>query len=162
MTTTYIAAGTPNIVGVAKTRLFIGDRATFPASVNTWTELGTCLSLPIVGPSDAKITVDTIGNSLQLKLKGVTDPGGGALSLAEDFGDAGGIAIKAAQADKTSDYPFLYILPNAVTTTGTGTQIVVMGKVLKFQTDFGSGPNNPVKATVDLEYTTLATYTAAS
>lgn len=162
MTVTYVAAGTPNIVGVAKTKFYIGPPSTIPASVTTWTELGTTLSLPIVGPSDAKITVDTIGNSLQLKLKGVTDAGGGSLSLAEDFGDAGGIAIKAAQADKTNDYPFLYILPNAATTTGTGTQIVVMGKVLKFQTDFGSGPNNPVKATVDLEYTTLATYIAAT
>lgn len=161
MTVTYVAAGTPNIVGVAKTKFYIGSVSTVPASVTTWTEVGTVLSLPIAGPSDSKITVDTIGSSIQLKLKGVTDPGGGALSLSEDFGDAGGLAVKAARDDKTNDYPFRYILPNPATSTGTGTMIDVMGKVLKYQSDFGSGPNNPVKAMITLEYTTLATYTAA-
>ena len=161
MTVSYIAAGTPAVVGVAKTKLYIGPAATLPASVTTWTEIGSVLSLPKVGPTDSTIKVDVIGNSLTLKLKGVTDPGGGALSISSDFSDAGQAAVKLAYADKTNDYPFRYILPNPVTTTGTGTMIDVMGKVMAEPYDFGSGPNNPVKGAVALEYTTLATVTAA-
>jgi len=161
MTVVYVAASTPNVVGVAKTQLYIGPAATFPASVTTWTALGTVLALPAVGPKDAKVTAETIGNSLTLKAKGVTDAGGGNLSLTEDFSDAGQTSLKAAYADKTNDYPFRYILPNPATSTGTGTIIDVMGKVMQFQSDFGSGPNNFIKASAELEYTTLATYTAA-
>lgn len=162
MTTAYVPANAAKVVGVAATKLYIGEAGLPPASVTTWTEIGAVLSLPIVGPKDAEIDVDTIGSSLRLKLKGVTDPGGGSLSLASDFSDAGQTAMEAARADKTNDYPFRYILPNPATSTGTGTMIDVMGKVLGFQSDFGSGPNNPVKSTADLAYTTLATKTAAT
>jgi len=163
MTVTYVPANAAKIVGVAKTKLYIGSPAgSTPASVTTWTELGAVLSLPVVGPKDNVISVSTIGSSLVLKLKGVTDAGGGSLSLSEDFSDAGQAALQAAYADKTNDYPFRYILPNPATSTGTGTMIDVMGKVTGFQSDFGSGPDNPVKASVDLAYTTLATYTTAT
>ena len=162
MSVSYVAAGTPSIVGVAKTKLYIGAAGILPASVTTWTEVGSVLALPKVGPTDSTIKVDTVGQSITLKLKGVTDPGGGALSLSSDFSDAGQTAVKLAYADKTNDYPFRYILPNPATTTGTGTMIDVMGKVMAEPYDFGSGPNNPVKAAVALEYTTLATVTAAT
>lgn len=161
MTATYVPANAAKPVGVAKCTLYIGTAGVIPSSVTTWTELGSILSLPLVGASDAPITSDPI-NGPKIKLKGVTDPGGGSLELGADFSDAGQTAIRAAYSDKTNDYPFRYILANPETSTGTGTMIDVMGKVMSDPFDFGSGPNNQVKVKIDLAYTTLATFTAAT
>ena len=159
--TSYVAANAAKPIGVAKTTLYIGVAGFTPASNATWTELGSILSLPGVGATDALIAQDVI-NGPKIKLKGSTDQGGGALELGADMSDAGQTALKAAYADKTNDYPFRYILPNPATTTGTGTMIDVTAKIMSDPFDFGNGPNNQVKIKADLQVTTAPVVTAAT
>lgn len=165
MALTYVVAGTPALFPVAKTRVFIGTTATSPTA-DSFTEVGAVLDIPNFGPKETDIKIQTVGNDLELTLKGNTTVGGGDLACAMDIADAGQIALVAAQAVKTGNYNLRLIFPNGPTgnpsdpTTSHGTIKDIKVLVLSAQVQAG-GPNNPMKQVFTLGFNSLPTTIAA-
>lgn len=166
MALSYIAASaTPTLVAVAKTRVFIGTTATSPTA-DTFTEVGGVLEIPSFGPSETPIKVQTVGQDLEVTLKGVTTLGGGTLKCVDDIADAGQLALAAAQQVKTGNYNLRIIFPNGPTGNPTdpsvshGTIKDIKVVVLGAQEILG-GPNNPIHREFVLGFNSLPTTTAA-
>lgn len=166
MTLAYTVAASPVLFPVAKTRVFIGTTATSPVA-DAFTEVGAVLDIPSFGPKETDIKIQTVGNDLELTLKGNTTVGGGDLSCATDITDAGQIAMIAAQAVKTGNYNLRIIFPNGPTgnpsdpTTSHGTIKDLKVLILSAQFQLG-GPNNPNKTMFTLGFNSLPTTIAAA
>lgn len=159
---TYISASsTATLVGVAKTRVFLGTTTTTPSN-DTFTEIGGVMSVPNFGPSDTEVRTQLVGQDLEVLTKGVTTLGGGMLECARDFSDTGQTNMITAQADKTgANYNIRVVLPNRATSTGTGTMYDVKAQVLGAQIVTG-GPNGVTKINFNLGFNSRPDITAAT
>jgi hypothetical protein len=151
---------TPVLTPVAKTQFLIGTTTT-TASNDTFTTIGSVMDGGTIGAAFKDIAVETIGDSQVRHLKGTEDPGVMTLKLAQDLTDAGQLALLAALSDQTNDYNIRFILPNKLTSTGTGLIIDVKGKVTAFNTELPN-PNSVVGATVQLGLNSIRTFTSAT
>lgn len=165
MALTYALKAAPVLFPVAKTRVFLGTTATSPTA-DSFTEVGSVLSIPSFGPKETDIKIQTVGDDLELTLKGNTTVGGGDLECAMDITDAGQIALVAAQAVKTGNYNLRIIFPNGPTgnpadpTTSHGTIKDIKVLILSAQVVEGT-PNNPTKQVFTLGFNSLPTTIAA-
>ena len=162
MTATYTFANAASVaVGVAKSKVFLGTQTTTPNN-DGFIEIGGVTSIPDFGPTATAVKVQTIGNPIEVTLKGVETLGGGDLELIKDETDAGQAALLLAQADFTGvPYNLRIIQPNPATASGTGTTYDIKTMVMSEGVSAG-GPNNPWKAKVTLAFNTVPIKTAAS
>lgn len=158
MAVSYVyATAVPATIPVAKTKVFIGTKASSLTS-ETFTEIGGVLTVPTFGPSDTPINIETVGYGLRLTEKGVTVPGGGDLTCAYIEGDAGQEACVTAQADKDGNYNIRMIFPNKPSTNGTGTIVDIKAKIMNAPIQAG-GSNDFYKRAINLMFNSLPVYT---
>lgn len=150
---------TTKLVGVAGAKFYFGGTTT-TATADTYIQIGNVMDGGKVGANFKDVPVETIDNALVRHLKGTEDPGTMTLQVAQDLTDAGQLAVQAALPDQTNDYNIKIVLPNPLTTTGTGDTIYVKGKVMSYDTEFG-GPNNPVRATINFGLNSIRTFVSA-
>lgn len=166
MTLAYTVKAAPVLFPVAKTRVFLGTTASSPVA-DAFTEIGSVLSIPNFGPTETPIKIQTIGDDLELTLKGNTTIGGGNLECAMDITDAGQIALVAAQAVKTGNYNLRIIFPNGPTgnpsdpTTSHGTIKDIKVLIMSAEVQEGTA-NNPTKQVFSLGFNSLPSTIAAA
>lgn len=161
MATYTDAASTATLVGVAKTRVFLGTTTT-TANNDAYVEIGGVLSIPNFGADDTAVKTQLVGQDLEVTTKGVTTLGGGNLECARDVADTGQTNMNTAQADKSgNNYNIRIVLPNKSTSTGTGTMYDVKAQILGSQIVTG-GPNGVVKVNYNLGFNSRPAITAAT
>jgi len=155
------ASSTATLVGVAKTKVYLGTSTT-TADNDAFVEIGGVMEIPEFGASDTEIKTQLVGQDLEQTDKGVTTLGGGNLVCARDYSDTGQTNMSAAQADKSGvNYNLRIVFPNKITSTGTGTMYDLKVKVLGDRIVTG-GPNNITKVNYALGFNSRPTKTPAT
>lgn len=155
------AAATATLIGVAKTKVYLGTTTT-TASNDAFVEVGGVMEIPQFGPSNTEVRTQLVGQDLEQLNKGVTTLGGGVLKCALDQSDTGQGNMITAEADKTgANYNLRVIMPNKSTSTGTGTMYDLKVQVLGAQIETG-GPNNVAKINFNLGFNSRPVKTAAT
>ncbi len=120
-----------NVQTGAGTRVYIGtklsanltddpvsDLAAMKAPGITYTEIGELITIGDYGDSVGDANYTALARARVTHLKGVADGGTTDLTIAFDKGDAGQLALVAAQADRSAFhhlYPFKVVYPDGAT-----------------------------------------------
>ncbi len=161
MATYTNASSTATLVGVAKTKVYLGTTTSTPDN-DTFTEIGGVMSIPSFGPSDTEVRTQLVGQDLEQLNKGVTTLGGGMLECAKDETDTGQGNMITAQLDKSgANYNIRIVQPNKSTSTGTGTMYDIKAQILGSQVVMG-GPNEVSKIQFNMGFNSRPTKTPAT
>lgn len=102
----------------------------------TWTEIGNVESIGSFGDSAEVVKFENLASGRYDKLKGTSDAGKLDLSCAHDPSDAGQAQLATA-ATSTLMRAFKVVLPDQLTTGGTGSTYYMRGLVMNAQTKVG-------------------------
>lgn len=128
-------------------KIYIGPQT--PASTDTvaefsalspYVEIGLVESLGEFGDQSSTVNFAALNDGRQRKAKGIRDAGDIALTCAHDTTDAGQNALVAAEATPLK-YAFKVVLPDQLTTGGTGTTLYFRGLVMSKRLNVGSSDN---------------------
>lgn len=148
------------------TQVFIApSQATTPADATayaalTWTEITFVESIGGYGDKSPIITSAVLGDGRMRKAKGARDAGDIQLVVYPTPGDAGQLALIAAEATYNL-YPLKLVLPNKLTSGGTNEINYMMALVHSKDRNIG-GNDNIVKDTFGAAINSAITVVAAS
>jgi hypothetical protein len=126
----------------------------------TWTEVTLLESVGEYGDSSSIITAAVIGDGRMRKAKGARDAGEMSLVLFPKGGDAGQLALIAAEATYNT-YPIKVVLPNRLTGVGTDEINYFVGLVTSKRRNVG-GNDNIVRDTFNVAVNSAVTVTDAT
>ena len=143
------AAGTRAYIGTKLTTALTGDRTTDLAALTaagiTYTEIGEMISISAYGDEAGDATYTSMASGRTLHLKGIADAGSADMTFAFDVGDAGQVALVAAQQDRSAMhqwYPIKIVYPDGETD-------YIAGVIRSNRKEPGDG-NGPVQRTVSM------------
>lgn len=135
----------------AGSRIFIGpvttaDDVTAYAAL-AWTEIGEVEDLGEFGDQSNSVTFTALANARVRKMKGTKDAGDLTLTVGFDAGDAGQLALIAAEADSSPDDYGIKVQLND--SAATLTVAYFRGKVMSYRLQPGNA-DNVVRASVSI------------
>lgn len=135
----------------AGSRIFIGpvttaDDVTAYAAL-PWDEIGEVEDLGEFGDQSNSVTFTALANARVRKMKGTKDAGDLTLTVGFDAGDAGQLALIAAEADSSPDDYGIKVQLNDSATTPTVAYF--RGKVMSYRLQPGNA-DNVVRASVSI------------
>lgn len=135
----------------AGSRIFIGpvttaDDVTAYAAL-AWTEIGEVEDLGEFGDQSNSVTFTALANARVRKMKGTKDAGDLTLTVGFDAGDAGQLALIAAEADSSPDDYGIKVQLND--SAATPTVAYFRGKVMSYRLQPGNA-DNVVRASVSV------------
>jgi hypothetical protein len=128
-------------------KIFIGpqvapsvDTASEFAALTGWVEVGLVESLGEFGDQSSAVNFAALNDGRQRKAKGIRDAGDLTLTCGRDSTDPGQQALVAAEATPLK-YAFRVVLPDQITTNGSGTTAYFRGLVMSKRLNVGSSDN---------------------
>lgn len=158
MSKTFATAGSQIYIGGAKA--FAGtDLIASDFSGESWTKITGTTDLGSFGDTAQLVTSDQVESSRTRKLKGTRNAGSMQLNADLDYGDAGQLAVVAAEKTKDS-YAFRVVF-NDAPTGGTPSERLFVAYVMNVTEQLG-GPNSVMQQQSTLEIDSNIVRVAAS
>ncbi|HVJ44716.1 MAG TPA: hypothetical protein VM639_24680 [Dongiaceae bacterium] len=142
-------------------KLYIGGIGALDSETG-WTLIGNVITMGEYGAKDDTIDYVDLGSGIHIKLKGPTNAGAMAATLAKIPSDAGQAALKAAYEDKVNDYNFKVEWPDRPSHSGgTPSTEKFKGKVMGYTTNIQNA-NSVIQAGVAIELNSVPEFIPAA